>query len=126
MSGAVARIAAFALAITLVPGSAAVATLYVLPVTAPVYLSLNGGGSYVRRSDDAYQDAEDKHDIGAVVGATLGFNLGGLLSFYVAADDYIYGTRLDNTSQFPTLGDTKQTQNDVQLSFGFGIPIGGR
>jgi hypothetical protein len=52
----------------------------------------------------------------------VGFRLGHVLSFYVAADDYIYGTRIDATS----LEADKQTQNDVQLSFGFGIPLGGR
>jgi hypothetical protein len=98
------------------------ATYYVLPVTAPVWLNVNGGGSYVRRSGDAYQDATDKDDIGGVVGTTLGFHLGSLLSFYVAADDYIYGTRIDET----TLEADKKTQNDVHLSVGFGIPLGGR
>ncbi len=103
------------------------ATLYLLPVTAPVWLSVNGGGSYVRRSGDAYANATDKDDIGAVVGTTLGFHLGGLLSFYVAADDYVYGTRLEDTTQGPTLGGTtKKTQNDVQLAVGFGLPLGSR
>jgi len=100
------------------------ATLYVLPVTAPVWLSVNGGGSYVRRSGDAYQNTTDKDDIGGVVGATVGFHLGPLLSFYVAADDYIYGTRLEGTTQIPTLGETTKTQNDVQLAVGFGVPVG--
>jgi hypothetical protein len=100
------------------------ATLYLLPVTAPVWLSVNGGGSYVRRSGDAYQDASDKDDIGGVVGATVGFRLGGLLSFYVAADDYVYGTRLEGTAQTPVLNGTKTTQNDVQLAIGFGLPVG--
>ena len=74
------------------------ATFYVLPVTSPVWLSVNGGGSYVRRSGDAYEGATDKDDIGGVVGAAVGFRLGHVLSFYVAADDYIYGTRIDATS----------------------------
>jgi hypothetical protein len=100
------------------------ATLYVLPVTAPVWLSLNGGGSYVRRSGDAYEGVSDRDDFGAVAGATLGFHLGSLLSFYVAADDYIYGTRLEDATQGPTLGETKKTQNDVQLAVGFGVPLG--
>jgi hypothetical protein len=102
------------------------ATLYVLPVTAPVWLSLNGGGSYVRRSGAAYDGLSDKDDIGAVAGATLGFHLGSLLSFYVAADDYIYGTRLEGATAGPTLGETKTTQNDIQLAVGFGVPLGGR
>jgi hypothetical protein len=46
----------------------------------------------VKRGGDAYEAEEDKTDVGGVVGATLGFNLGGFLSFYVAAEDYIYGT----------------------------------
>jgi hypothetical protein len=95
------------------------ATLHVIPFTKPVWLTLNGGASLVKRGGDAYQDAEDKTDVGGVVGASVGVNLGGMLSFYVAADDYIYGTRIaDPTS------DTKQTQNDVQIALGFGLPIG--
>jgi hypothetical protein len=95
------------------------ATFYLLPITAPVWLSLSGGGSYVRRSGDAYEGASDKDDIGGVVGATLGFRLGNMLSFYVAADDYIYGTRIDEAS----LTADKTTQNDVHLAVGFGVPL---
>ena len=95
------------------------ATLYVLPITAPVWLSVNGGASYIRRSGDAYAGAADKDDIGGAVGATLGFRLGSMLSFYVAADDYIYGTRIDEA----TLEADKKTQNDVHLSLGFGVPL---
>lgn len=98
------------------------ATFYALPITAPVWLSLNGGASYVRRSGDAYANLEDKDDIGGVVGATVGVHLGSLLSFYVAADDYIYGTRIDES----TLEADKKTQNDVHLVVGFGVPLGGR
>ena len=96
------------------------ATFYVLPVTSPVWFSLSGGASYIRRGGDAYRDASDKDDIGGVAGATLGFRLGSLLSFYVAADDYIYGTRIDET----ILEADKKTQNDVHLAVGFGIPLG--
>ena len=95
------------------------ATFYVLPITAPLWFSLNGGASYIRRSGDAYAGATDKDDIGGVVGATVGFRLGNMLSFYVAADDYIYGTRIDEaTSQAD-----KKTQNDVHLQVGFGVPL---
>lgn len=68
----------------------------------------------------AYEGADDKDDIGGVAGATLGFRLGSMLSFYVAADDYIYGSRIDET----TLEADKKTQNDVPLAVGFGIPLG--
>jgi hypothetical protein len=103
---------------TLLFGSAR-ATLHVIPFTKPVWLTLNGGVSLIKRGGDAYKNAADKTDVGGVVGASVGLNLGGLLSFYVAADDYIYGTRIaDPTST------TKQTQNDVQVALGFGVPIG--
>ena len=50
----------------------------------------------------------------------MGFRLGSMLSFYVAADDYIYGTRIDET----TSQADKKTQNDVHLAVGFGVPLG--
>jgi hypothetical protein len=91
-------------------------------VTAPVWFNVSGGGSYIRRSGDAYQNLDDKDDIGGVVGTAVGFHLGSMLNFYVAADDYIYGTRIDET----TLEADQKTQNDVHLSVGFGIPLAGR
>jgi hypothetical protein len=95
------------------------ATLHVIPFTKPVWLTVNGGASLIKRGGAAYADAADKTDIGGVFGASVGFNLGGMLSFYVAADDYVYGTRVADPA-----AETKQTQNDVQLAFGFGLPIG--
>ena len=95
------------------------ASLHVIPFTKPVWLTLNGGVSLIKRGGLAYENSVDKTDVGGVVGASVGLNLGGLLSFYVAADDYVYGTRVaDPTST------AKQTQNDVQIAFGFGLPIG--
>ena len=38
-----------------------------LPITAPVWFSVNGGASYIRRSGDAYAGAADQDDIGGVV-----------------------------------------------------------
>jgi hypothetical protein len=96
------------------------ATFHAIPITSPVWLTLNGGVSMIRRGGDAYADAEDKSDVGGVVGATVGFRLGSMLNFYVAAEDYIYGTRVEGSG----LGDKSRTQNDVQLAFGFGFPVG--
>ena len=96
------------------------ASFHAIPITQPVWLTLNGGVSLVRRGGEAFQDAEHRTDVGGVVGATVGVRLGGLLSFYVAADDYIYGTRFDPT----TLDGEKKTQNDVQIALGFGFPVG--
>ena len=96
------------------------ATLHVIPMTQPVWLSVNGGVSLVKRGGDAFEAAEDKTDVGGVVGAAVGFRLGGMLSFYVAPEDYIYGTRFEGTE----LGEESTTQNDVQIAIGFGFPVG--
>jgi|SRR6185312_3595567 hypothetical protein len=99
------------------------ATLYLLPITAPLWLNVNGGASLIHRGGKAFENTEYKNDYGGVVGATVGVHLGSLLSFYVAADDYIYGARLEDA----TLGlDSKKTQNDVQLAVGLGVPLSGR
>ncbi len=95
------------------------ASFQVIPWTSPVWLGLNAGASLVKRSGDAYANLEDKTDVGGVVGATVGFNLGSFLSLYVAADDYIYGTTFVDENTF----EEKQTQNDVHLSLGFGLPL---
>jgi hypothetical protein len=95
------------------------ATYYVLPTTSPVWLNINAGGSLVKRGGEAYDSLEDKTDIGGVVGTTVGFNLGGLLSFYVAAEDYIYGTTFVESGTL----EEKKTQNDIQLAVGFGVPL---
>jgi hypothetical protein len=96
------------------------ATLHVIPWTRPVWLSLNGGVSLVKRGGSAYEQSEDKTDVGGVVGAAVGFRLGSMLNFYVAAEDYIYGRRIDET----TLDAESKTQNDVQIAVGFGFPVG--
>ncbi len=95
------------------------ATLHVVPTTSPVWLSLNGGASLVNRGGTAYEAAEDRSDIGGVVGATVGFNLGSFLNFYVAAEDYIYGTSFVEDGGL----EEKRTQNDVQIAVGFGVPL---
>jgi len=95
------------------------ATFYVIPPTSPIWLGINGGASLVKRGGDAYETQEDKTDVGGVAGATLGFNLGGFLSFYVAAEDYIYGTTFVESGTL----EEKTTQHDVQLAVGFGVPL---
>jgi len=95
------------------------ANYQVIPFTSPVWLGLNAGGSLVKRGGEAYDSLEDKTETGGVVGATVGFNLGSFLSFYVAAEDYIYGTSFVESGTL----EEKQTQNDVQLAVGFGVPI---
>jgi hypothetical protein len=95
------------------------ATYYVIPTTSPVWLNLNAGASMVKRGGAAFDTLANKTDFGGVVGTTVGFRLGSLLSFYVAAEDYIYGTTF---VQSGTL-EEKKTQNDIQLALGFGVPL---
>ncbi len=95
------------------------ATVYVIPTTSPLWLNLNAGASMVKRGGEAYDSLPDKTEFGGVVGATVGFNLGGFLSFYVAAEDYIYGTTFVEAGSV----EEKRTQNDIQLAVGFGVPL---
>lgn len=95
------------------------ATVYVIPTTSPVWLSLSGGASLIRRGGTAYEELEDKSDVGGVVGAAVGFNLGSMLSFYVTAEDYIYGTTFVESGTL----EEKRTQNDLQIAVGFGVPL---
>src|SRR5918999_4857461 len=38
------------------------ATFHAIPMTSPVWLTLNGGASLIRRGGEAYEDAEDRSD----------------------------------------------------------------
>lgn len=96
-------------------------TVSTLPAASPIILMLNGGASVVRRSGEAFEDQLDRTSVGGVVGATLGFRLGGLLSFYVNADDFIY-----NASYTGSTVTEEVLQHDVHLSFGLGVPLGAR
>jgi hypothetical protein len=94
-------------------------TFQVLPPASPVLLMLHGGASVIRRGGEAFEDQLDRTDIGGVAGATLGLRLGGLLSFYVNADDYIYNASFEGATA------TEQVmQHDIHLSVGFGVPLG--
>jgi hypothetical protein len=102
---------------------AATAQRVSLSPTIGVYIPTSelekAGASLVKKGGEAYESLEDKTDVGGVVGATVGFNLGSFLSFYIAAEDYIYGTTLVQTGTL----EEKKTQNDVQLAVGFGVPL---
>jgi len=97
-------------------------TFFVIRPTSPVWLSLSGGGSVVNRSGAAYSGVSGTTDYGGLVGATLGFHLGKVLSFNISATDYIYG------AQFAKDGYTtsETNQNDILLGFGLGVPLGAK
>jgi hypothetical protein len=97
-------------------------TFFVVKPSSPVWLAINGGGSMVSRSGAAYDGVSGTTDYGGLVGATLGFHLGSLLSFNVSATDYIYGAQFEKDGY--TTSET--TQNDILLGLGLGIPLGGK
>jgi hypothetical protein len=78
-------------------------------MTSPVWVTLNGGASLIRRGG-AYAGVEAWSEIGGVVGATVGFRFGSMLgSSSVAAEAHICGTKVEDAD----LGDLSETQNDV-------------
>jgi len=97
-------------------------TFFVVKPTSPVWLALSGGGSVVSRSGAAYTGVSGTTDYGGLVGATLGFHLGSLLSFNVSATDYIYGAQFEKDGYTTT----STNQNDILLGLGLGIPLGAK
>lgn len=97
-------------------------TFFVIRPTSPVWLALSGGGSVVNRSGAAYEGVSGTTDYGGLVGATLGFHLGSVLSFNISATDYIYGAQFEKDGY--TTSETNQ--NDILFGFGLGVPLGGK
>jgi hypothetical protein len=94
---------------------------HVIPATSPISFQVTGGVGVINRSGAFYANAEKKTDIGGTVGASAGFRLGSLLRLTVSAEDYLYKPKAEIPGFGPS--DEKQTQNDVHLSFGVGIPL---
>jgi hypothetical protein len=101
-------------------------SFWVLPPTSFFSLGLSGGLGLAGRGATTYIDdlgqtftSPSTTDFGGVVGATAGINLGGV-GLFIGVDDYIY-----NPTVFEAQGVKTSTQNDLQLSFGLGIPVGG-
>jgi hypothetical protein len=97
-------------------------TFYVIPPSSPIWLALSGGGSVVNRSGAAYDGVSGTTDYGGLVGATVGFHLGNVLSFNVSATDYIYGAQFEKNG----ITTPSTTQNDILLGLGLGIPLGSK
>ncbi len=92
--------------------------LYLIPPTSPVSFLINGGVGMVSRSGAAYATLDDKTDIGGTVGATIGFHLGRIVQLRLSGEGYIY-----NPSFYDQTEVEGRTQKDINLSFGFGIPL---
>ncbi|UCG86999.1 MAG: hypothetical protein JSW71_00165 [Gemmatimonadota bacterium] len=92
--------------------------VYLIPPTSPVSFLINGGVGLVNRSGEAYADLDDQTDVGGTVGATIGFHLGRLIQLRLSGESYIYNPSFYDQTEFQG-----STQNDINLSFGFGIPL---
>jgi len=75
----------------------------------------------VKRSGDAYRDLVDKVSIGGTVGAQVGFKLGPIPPVQLAVDTYLYK---QNVEGLTSATGEQASQKDIQLSIGFGLPLG--
>jgi Outer membrane protein beta-barrel domain len=96
-------------------------TYQLVPFTSPVAFLVSGGVGVINRSGDFYKNVDDKTDVGGTFGASVRLRLGRLLRIQLNAEDYIYKPKADIPGFATT--DQKQTQNDVHLSLGLGLPL---
>jgi len=101
-------------------------SFWALPPTGIFSLGLSGGVGLVGRGTTTVTDnfgqtltSPSTNDFGGVVGATAGVNLGGI-GLFIGVDNYIY-----NPTVFEAQGVKPKTQNDLQIQFGLGVPLGG-
>jgi len=92
--------------------------IFVIPESSPVSFRISAGAGLVNRSGTAYQNSTDKNDVGRTGGCALGFRLGRILSLLLGGDVYVYKPNFSGG-----ITGLSQTQTDVHLSFGVGIPL---
>lgn len=100
---------------------AAKLAFFVVPPGRTLSFQINGGVAMVRRSGDAYAALEDRSSVGGTVGALLGLGLGPI-PLQLGAEAYLYKQNLDGLT---TATGEPASQRDIQLSIGFGLPVGG-
>lgn len=91
-----------------------------LSESSPLSIALSGGLSVTSRGGEAYAGATNTTDLGGVLGATVGLRVGPVLHLTVSAEDYIYSL---NPAMVGLPGAELNTQHDVHLNFGVGIPL---
>lgn len=92
--------------------------VYLVPPRSLISFMVNGGVGWINRSGQAYSGVGDNSDITGTFGAAVGFRLGPILSLRLSGESYLY--KPDFLAE--TLTDVA-TQNDFNLSLGFGIPL---
>ncbi len=88
---------------------------------APLTFFVNGGIAYIDRGGDAYEDVEDKSNVGGVAGVGVKVGLPGLLAIRLDVEDYIYSAKPTIAGLEPA--DSK-LQNDIVVSAGLVFSIG--
>lgn len=95
--------------------------VFILPITSPLTLFLNGGVGVISRGGVAFTNASKTNYVTGVFGAGAGLRLGGI-GLSLGADLYNYNAEYLGTTQTSS----KLKQKDVHLKFGIGVPFGQR
>ncbi|MEO8450471.1 MAG: outer membrane beta-barrel protein [Gemmatimonadota bacterium] len=93
--------------------------VFILPVTSPLTLYVNGGVGVISRGGVAFTSASKTNNISGVFGAGAGIRLGPI-GLNVGADLYTYNAEYAGTN----LTTESLKQKDVHLKFGLGVPFG--
>ncbi len=91
---------------------------FIVPERQPLAILVSGGVGVINRGGDAYADVQNKTDITGTIGASARFRVGSLIQLQVNVEDYIYSPGFAGAA-----GAEDKIQNDIQLSFGVGIPL---
>lgn len=87
------------------------------PVVAPLGFHIGVGPAFIRRNGDAFEESGSLSRFGAVAGGGVRFPVSSRLHLRFDAEDYIYGGKL---------GSDSRTWNDLVLSAGLSLQLGGR
>ncbi len=93
--------------------------VFLLPITSPLTVFVNGGLGVISRGGVAFTNAAKTTYMTGVVGAGAGLRLGGI-GLSLGADLYSYDADYIGTSQTTS----KLKQKDVHLKLGLGVPFG--
>lgn len=75
------------------------------------------GPAFIRRGEDAFSESGSRSRLGVVAGAGVRLPLSSRLGVRLDAEDYVYGGKI---------GDTSRAWNDLILSTGLSLRLGGR
>ena len=93
---------------------------FILPERQSLAILVSGGVGVINRGGDAYANVQNKTDITGTMGASARFRVGRLIQLQVNVEDYIYSP---SPGFAGAAGAQNKIQNDIQLSFGVGIPL---